>query len=288
MNEEKENNSFNYFKFLIKIILFVISIYYIYKYRELIRRYISIINRWIRFSSPLRNINSRFRNWRERGLREQRQPLLDQIDREFQENLQRGNLEQDNLQRGAIAAAAASNFIRNRTGETVEGLESNTETMGVLPRRSGRVANWTGPINERIYKERREATLRANEVDLERKRADRAAVLEKTGGTTIAYLKNWITQQGYKQPEIQDLQSYWDLVLGRVEPISIDQPRQPSFRGEPSGIPFQDIETLDDMYSRRLSPSSMLYQQVPPNYLDQQFKPVDFGRRNNRRKNNRR
>lgn len=92
MADEHDNNNFSYyFKLLIKLIIFVVSVYYIYKYRDTIRRYISIINRWLRFSSPLRNINARFRNFRERGLNEQRQPLLDQIEQEFQDNLQPEN-----------------------------------------------------------------------------------------------------------------------------------------------------------------------------------------------------
>jgi len=284
---ENENNNFSYyFKFIIKLIIFVVSIYYIYKYRATIRRYISIINRWLRFSSPLRNINSRFRNFRERGLNEQRQPLLDQIDQEFQDNLQPENFQDDNLQRGIAAAAAGSGIYLRNSNSTQEIDDAAQRT---LPRRSGRVANWTGPINERIYKERRAETLRANEINLEQKRADRAAVIAKTGGYTIPYLKNWLTGQGIAQPEIQNLQGYFDLVLGRTEPIRLDQPRQPSFIGEPSGAPLQDINELNEMYLQRgPSPSSMMYQQIPPNYLDQQFKPVDFGRSNYRRKNKRR
>jgi hypothetical protein len=287
VEERDKNNGFSYyFKLFIKIIIFLLSVYYIFKYRATIRRYISIINRWFRFSNPLRNINARFRNFRESGLNEQRQPLLDQIDQEFRQNLQPENFEDDNLQRGIAAAAAATagGYVRNRARE-IDQLEEQRN----LPRRSGRVANWTGPINERNYRERRDATLRANEIDLQRKRADREAVIAKTGGYTISYLKNWLTGQGLAQPEIQNLQGYWDLVLGRTAPISLAQPRQPSFLGESSGTPLQDINALDDMYLQpERSASGMLYQQMPPNFLDQQFKPVDFGRSRNRRRNIRR
>ena len=290
-DERDKNNNFGYyFKLSIKIIILLVSIYYVYKYRSTIRRYISILNRWLRFSSPLRNINARFRNFRERGLNEQRQPLLDEAERQFQENLQPENfqpenLQDDNLQRG-IAAAASGIYLRNNN--STQEIE-NDGSQRTLPRRSGRIPNWTGPINERIYRERRSETLRANEVNLERKRADREAVIAKTGGYTIAYLKNWLTGQGFAQPDVQNLQGYWDIVLGRTELVSLSQPRQPSFLGESSGAPLQDINALDDMYLQRgPSPSSMMYQQIPPNYLDQQFKPVDFGRSKNRRRNNRR
>lgn len=293
MADERDNNNFSYyFKLFIKVIIFIISVYYIYKYRATIRRYISIINRWLRFSSPLRNINARFRNFRERGLNEQRQPLLDQVEQEFQDNLQPENF-QDNLQRG-VAAAASGVYLRNNSTQEIDDTPQRT-----LPRRSGRVANWTGPINERIYKERRAETLRANEINLEQKRADKAAVTAKTGGYTIPYLKNWLTGQGLAQPDVQDLQGYFDLVLGRTEPVRLAQPRQPTFIGEPSSAPLQDTHDLDNMYLQRSpSPSSMMYQAIPPNYLDQEFKPVDFGRSNynrntgirniRRRKNNRR
>jgi hypothetical protein len=283
---DKENNFSYYFKLFIKIIVFLVSIYYIFKYRETIRRYISIINRWLRFSSPLRNIDTRFRNWRERGLDAQRRPLLDQIDQEFNQNLQPENFDNDNLQRGMIAAAAATTggYVRNRARE-IDQLEEQRN----LPRRSGRVANWTGPIREREYQDRRDATLRANEIDLQRKRTDRANVLAKTGGVTIPYLKNWLTQQGYAQPEIQDLQGYWDLVLGRTAPVSLAQPREPSYVGEPSSAPLESMDSIDNMYLQpERSASGMLYQQVPPNFLDQQFKPVDFGKSRNRRRNIRR
>jgi hypothetical protein len=286
MADERDNNNFSYyFKLIIKLIIFVMSVYYIYKYRATIRRYISIINRWLRFSSPLRNINARFRNFRERGLNEQREPLLDQIEQEFQDNLQPENFQGDDLQRGIAAAAGSGIYLRNNNSTQ----EIEDAPQRPLPRRSGRVANWTGPINERIYKERRAETLRANEVNLEQKRADREAVIAKTGGYTIPYLKNWLTGQGLAQPEIQNLQGYFDLVLGRTEPIRLAQPRQPTFVGESSSAPLQDINALDEMYLQRgPSPSSMMYQQIPPNYLDQQFKPVDFGRSNyNRNANNR-
>lgn len=291
MADERDNNNFSYyFKLLIKVIIFVVSVYYIYKYRATLRRYISIINRWLRFSSPLRNINARFRNFRERGLNEQRQPLLDQIEQEFQDNLQPENFQEDNLQpenlpRGIAAAAGSGIYLRNRNSTQ----EIDDASQRTLPRRSGRVANWTGPINERIYRERRAETLRANELNLEQKRADREAVIAKTGGYTIPYLKNWLTGQGFAQPDVQNLQSYWDLVLGRTEPIRLVQPRQPTFIGEPSSAPLQDTYDLDNMYVQRgPSPSSLLYQQIPPNYLDQKFKPVDFGRIKNRRRINRR
>jgi hypothetical protein len=286
-DERDENNNFSYyFKLFIKIAIFLVSIYYIFKYRATIRRYISILNRWLRFSNPLRNIDARFRNWREQGLEAQRQPLLDQIDREFQENLQPENFEQDNLQRGIIGAAAATTggYVRNRAREI-----DQLEEQRTLPRRSGRVPNWTGPIRERAYRERRDATLRADELDLVRKREDRANVLAKTGGVTIPYLRNWLTQQGYAQPAIQDLQGYWDMVLGRTAPTSLLQPREPSFVAETSSAPLESVDNLDSMYLQRgPSPSSMLYQaSPPPNFLDQQFRPVDFGkirRRNNNRK----
>jgi hypothetical protein len=286
MADERDNNNFSYyFKLLIKVIIFVVSVYYIYKYRATIRRYISIINRWLRFSSPLRNINARFRNFRERGLNEQRQPLLDQVEQEFQDNLQPENFQEDNLQRGIAAAAGSGIYLRNSNSTQ----EIDDASQRTLPRRSGRVANWTGPINERIYRERRAETLRANEINLEQKRADREAVIAKTGGYTIPYLKNWLTGQGFAQPDVQNLQSYWDLVLGRTEQIRLVQPRQPTFIGEPSSAPLQDTYDLDNMYVQRgPSPSSLLYQQIPPNYLDQQFKPVDFGRIKNRRRINRR
>lgn len=182
----------------------------------------------------------------------------------------------------------------NNSTQEIENTQQRTP-----PRRSGRVANWTGPINERIYRERRAETLRSNEINLEQKRADRTAVMAKTGGYTIPYLKTWLTDQGLAQPKIQNLQGYFDLVLGRTEPIRLAQPRQPAFLAEPSSAPLQDINELNEMYLQRSpSPSSMMYQQIPPNYLDQQFKPVDFGRSNynrntdnkniHRRKNNRR
>jgi len=292
--QDKDNNFSYYFKLFIKIVIFLVSLYYIFKYRETIRRYISIINRWLRFSSPLRNINTRFRNFRERGLNEQRQPLLDQVEQEFQQNLQPENFVDDDLQRGIAAAAGTGIYLRNSNSTQ----EIDAPEQSTLPRRSGRVANWTGPINERIYRERRTETLRANEINLEQKRADRSAVIAKTGGYTIPYLKNWLTGQGFAQPVGKDLQSYWDLVLGRTLPVSLSQPREPSFIGEPSSAPLQDTYELDNLYLQRgPSPSSMMYQQLPPNYLDQQFKPVDFGRSNynrntnrniRRRKNNRR
>ena len=292
MAEKRDENNYlsYYFKLFIKIIIFVVSLYYIYKYRATIREYISIINRWLRFSNPLRNINARFRNFRERGLNEQREPLLNQVEQEFQENLQPENFQPDdfldaNLQRGVLAGAASGVYLRN--SNSTQEIEDDTQRS--LPRRSGRIPNWTGPINERIYKERRAETLRANEVNLEKKRTEREAVIAKTGGYTISYLKNWLTSQGFAQPEIQNLQGYWDIVLGRTAPVSLAQPRQPSFLGESSSAPLQDITELDNMFLQRSpSPSSMMYQQIPPNYLDQTFKPVDFGRIRNRRKNNRR
>jgi hypothetical protein len=285
MADERDNNFSYYFKLMIKIIIFLVSVYYIYKYRATIRRYISIINRWLRFSSPLRNINTRFRNFRERGLNEQREPLLNQIEQEFQANLQPENFQEDILQRGIAAAAGSGIYLRNSNSTQ----EIDDATERTLPRRSGRVANWTGPINERIYRDRRAETLRANEINLEQKRADKSAVIAKTGGYTIPYLKNWLTGQGFAQPDVQNLQGYWDLVLGRTSVVSLDQPRQPTFIGEPSSTPLQDTYDLDNMYIQRgPSPSSMMYQQIPPNYLDQEFKPVDFGRIKNRRRNNRR
>jgi hypothetical protein len=277
---DKKNNFSYYFKLLIKLIIFVVSIYYIYKYRTLIRRYISLIDRWFRFSSPLRNVNARFRNWQERGRDEIRRPLLDQIEREFEE------AQAQNLQRGAgLAAAASGGYLANATRDADGQLEDQTETP---IRRSGRIPNWTGPIKERAYAESRANTLRANEVNLERKRADGEAVANKTGGSTIPYLKKWLAKNGYAQPEFQNLQDYWDLVLGRTELKSLDQPRQPLFIGESSSEPLVDNETLENMYLQR-SPSSsdMLYQPpMPPNFLDRNFKPVDFGR--SKRRNNRR
>jgi hypothetical protein len=92
-----------------------------------------------------------------------------------------------------------------------------------------------------------------------------------------------------QQPEIQDLQGYWDLVLGRTAPVSLAQPREPSYVGEPSSAPLESMDSIDNMYLQpERSASGMLYQQVPPNFLDQQFKPVDFGKSRNRRRNIRR
>ena len=287
---DKDNNFSYYFKLLIKIIIFIVSVYYIFKYRATIRRYISIINRWLRFSSPLRNINTRFRNFRERGLNAQRQPLLDDIEREFQENIQANvqadvqeNFNPGNIQ-GGLAAAAAGGYVRNRVRE-IDQLES----QNTLPRRSGRVSNWLGPIKERAYRERRETMGRDRELDLQRKREEKEIVLAKTGGTTIPYLKNWLTQQGYAQPADKDLQSYWDLVLGKTVPTSLAA--QPRFTGETSSAPLRDIRDIRDI--RDLDNFNLpgnqggtgMYYPTPrvPNFLDNQFRPVDFGRRNRNR-----
>ena len=275
--QDKKNNFSYYFKLFIKIIIFVLSVYYIYKYRETIRRYISILNRWLRFSSPLRNINARFRNFRERNLDAQRQPILEQAERDFQDNLQQDNL-QENIP--IAAAAAAGGYVRNRVRE-IDELESQP------PRRSGRVANWTGPIREREYQERRANTIRENELDLQRKREEKELVIAKTGGYTIPYLKNWLTSQGINQPAGKDLQSYWDLVLGKTIPTSLFQPTQPSFIGETSSEPLQDINFLDNMYLPQNQASSNTFypMQSPPGFLDQEFKPVDFGRSRSRSRN---
>lgn len=283
MAERDKNNNFSYyFKLLIKIIIFIVSVYYIFKYRATIRRYISIINRWLRFSSPLRNINTRFRNFRERGLNEQRQPLLDDIEREFQANVQE-NFNPGNLQVG-LAATAAGGYVRNRARE-IDQLES----QNTLPRRSGRVSNWLGPINERAYRERRETMSRERELDLQRKREEKEIVLTKTGGTTIPYLKNWLTQQGYAQPLVKNLQNYWDIVLGKTVPTSLAS--QPPFSGETSSAPLRDIRDrdLDNFNLPRNQGGTGSYYQTPriPDFLDSQFRPVDFGRRN-RNKNRRR
>ena len=274
---DKDNNFSYYFKLLIKIIIFVVSVYYIFKYRATIRRYISIINRWLRFSSPLRNINTRFRNFRERGLNAQRQPLLDNIEREFQENIQ-DDFNPGNIQ-GGLAAAAAGGYVRNRVRE-IDQLES----QNTLPRRSGRVPNWLGPIKERTYRERRETMGRDRELDLQRKREEKEIVLAKTGGTTIPYLKNWLTQQGYAQPVDKDLQSYWDLVLGKTVPTSLAA--QPRFTGETSSEPLRDSRDLDNFNLPGNQGGTDMYYPTPrvPNFLDNQFRPVDFGRRNRNRR----
>jgi hypothetical protein len=287
MEEEKKKNDINYyFKLFIKIIVFAVSVYYIYKYRATIRRYISLINRWLRFSSPLRNINTRFRDWQDRGNRAQREELVRETELDLpgeedfvnEEQLPQGNFD---LPHGAVNAAAAiagESLFRNRLNET-ERLSS------LAANRERRIPNWTGPIKERrdaasslAWKEERAKKLIKDREDDE--------TLRSLGiGTTIQEMRKYIIDNGFMIPKpvrgISERQNLVDNILNStLRPAS--QPTQP--------IPLAEMASGAPLTPRRVSsgqydvppflPETWMAQ--PPRRLPssekQIFLPVDFGK----------
>jgi hypothetical protein len=287
MEEENKKNGINYyFKLFIKIIVFVVSIYYIYKYRETIRRYISLINRWLRFSSPLRNINTRFRNWQDRGIRAQREELIREAELDLPEaedfiDEERFPQENLDLQQGAVNAAAAiagESLFRNMLNETerVSSLAANRER---------RIPNWTGPI-----KERREAASslawkeeRAKKLKKEREEDE---MLRNLGvGTTIQEMRKYIIDKGFMIPQpvrgISERQNLVDNILNfTLRPAS--QPTRPRPLAEmASGAPLTPRRVSGVQYDiPPFLPETWMSQ--PPRRQSSAenpiYLPVDFGK----------
>jgi hypothetical protein len=293
MEEEKKKNDINYyFKFFIKIIVFAVSVYYIYKYRATIRRYISLINRWLRFSSPLRNINTRFRDWQDRGNRAQREELVRETELDLpgeedfvnEEELPQGNFD---LPQGAVNAAAAiagESLFRNRLNET-ERLSS------LAANRERRIPNWTGPIKERrdaasslAWKEERAKKLIKDREDDE--------TLRSLGvGTTIQEMRKYIIDNGFMIPQpvrgISERQNLVNNILNfTLRPAS--QPTQPRPLAEmASGSPLTPRRVSSGQYDVSPFLPETWMSQPPrrqPSSEKQIFLPVDFGKSRKKKK----
>lgn len=295
MEEEKKKNDINYyFKLFIKIIVFAVSVYYIYKYRATIRRYISLINRWLRFSSPLRNINTRFRDWQDRGNRAQREELVRETELDLpgeedfvnEEELPQGNFD---LPQGAVNAAAAAaiageSLFRNRLNET-ERLSS------LAANRERRIPNWTGPIKERrdaasslAWKEERAKKLIKDREDDE--------TLRSLGvGTTIQEMRKYIIDNGFMIPQpvrgISERQNLVNNILNfTLRPAS--QPTQPRPLAEmASGAPLTPRRVSSGQYDVSPFLPETWMSQPPrrqPSSEKQIFLPVDFGKSRKKKK----
>jgi hypothetical protein len=270
-----DENEYYYTKLLIKIIVIGLFIFILYKFRKNLLEYITSLYRRFRTASSL-NMN------RQRNIDEQRRRLLEDIDREFGDReFEDREIEDLNIPALAAAATLSSGYARNRSRRIQQDDNERTLQQGNL-RRSGRVSNWLGPVNERIYNERRASTTRDLDLIKQKEKEDRSAVIEKTGGYTIEHLKNWITKKGWKLPDNNYKQDYWDLVLGRTTPELISRPRTPFFVEEPSSLPLVGVETLDSMYTQTGdNPSDYLYQpsRTPSGAGSSSLQRLEFGRR---------
>ena len=278
--KDDDKTDYNYYiKLLIKVIILIIFVFLIYKYKNNILLYISNLYRRFRYSSSLNFDINPFRRAR---INEQRQNLLNDIEREY-ENVNPNMDPYFNPAAQAGAAIAADSYVRNRVREAEENERRN---LGQSLRRSERVSNWTGPIKERAYNERRLKTITDLELEKQKAQEDRAVVTQITGGYTKDYLTKWITEQGWRQPDSKYIQDYWDLVLGRTLPIMISPPPRPEFPSS-SSAPLIDMNTLDNMYISvpNTQTSSLLYQLNKDQIPGAVYKPVNFGRNRNRNRN---
>jgi hypothetical protein len=286
-NEEKKNDVNYYFKLFIKIILFVTSIYYIYKYRATIRRYISLINRWLRFSSPLRNINTRFRNFQDRGNRAQREQLIreTELDLPGEENfMDEEQFPPDNLDlpggaANAAAAIAGESLLRNRLNET------EAERLSSLAiNRERRIPNWTGPIKERRDAASSLAWTESRSKKLEKEREEDKKLRSMGVGTTIQEMRKYIIDKGFMIPKsvkgISERQNLVDNILNYTL-IPASQPMQPRPLAEASsGEPLTPVQVSGQLYDiPPFLPETWMTQpqssQSPSNQL---YLPVDFGK----------
>lgn len=287
MEEENKKKGINYyFKLFIKIIVFVVSIYYIYKYRTIIRRYISLINRWLRFSSPLRNINTRFRNWQDRGYREQREELIRETELDLpgeEDFIDNEGFPPENLDlpQGAVNAAAAiagGSLFRNRLNET-ERLSS------LAANRERRIPNWTGPIKERREAASSLAWKEERAKKLIKDREDDETLRSLGVGTTIQEMRKYIIDNGFMIPQpvrgISERQNLVNNIINfTLRPAS--QPTQPR--------PLAEMASGAPLTPRRVSgvqhdippflPETWMSQppRRQPSSEKQIFLPVDFGK----------
>jgi hypothetical protein len=303
MDKEKDKDNYktnyktNYSYYIIRliiVIIFFIFLFLAYKFRRDILFYISSLYRRFRNSS---SFNMNLDPFRQGRINEQRQNLIEDIDRQFQDrnpefqdrnpDFQDRNPDFQDMNpilQGGAAAIAAEGYVRNRA-RYIQGQENSTrrEIEQEQLRRSGRIPNWTGPIAEREYTERRLKTARDMELEKQRAREDRARVTEITGGYTKDYLTKWITKQGWRQPNSKYIQDYWDLILGRTVPVVLSQPPRPEFSASSSSSPLVTADELEAMYNQapNIQTSSLLYQPRPgtPGPV---YKQVDFGRRKNK------
>jgi hypothetical protein len=293
MEEENKKKGINYyFKLFIKIIVFVVSIYYIYKYRTIIRRYISLINRWLRFSSPLRNINTRFRNWQDRGYREQREELIRETELDLpgeEDFIDNEGFPPENLDlpQGAVNAAAAiagGSLFRNRLNET-ERLSS------LAANRERRIPNWTGPIKERREAASSLAWKEERAKKLIKDREDDETLRSLGVGTTIQEMRKYIIDNGFMIPQpvrgISERQNLVNNIINfTLRPAS--QPTQPR--------PLAEMASGAPLTPRRVSgvqhdippflPETWMSQppRRQPSSEKQIFLPVDFGKSRKKKK----
>ena len=282
-NKDDDKTDYNYYiKLLIKVIILIIFVFLIYKYRNNILLYISNLYRRFRYSSSL---NFNMNPFRRARINEQRQNLLNDIEREY-ENMNPNMDPYFNPAAQAGAAIAADSYVRNRVRAIEAEENERRRNLEQSLRRSGRVSNWTGPIKEREYNERRLKTTTDLELEKQQAREDRAAVTQITGGYTKDYLTKWITEQGWRQPDSKYIQDYWDLVLGRTLPIMISQPPRPEFPSS-SSSPLIDMDTLDNMYISvpNTQTSSLLYRPGEDQIPGTVYKPLNFGRNTNTNRN---
>ena len=296
--EDNKKTDINYYiKLFIKIIIFVASIYYIYKYRETIRRYISLINRWLRFSSPLRNVNTRFRNWRDRGNQAVREELLreaelGQPNEEFQDlDLE---IPQENREflpgafnAAALAAAAATLPDRKELNRIKREQEMERQrATSLAANREPRVPNWTGPIKERLYMERNEAYNEERDRRLIKDREDDEILLGLGIGTTIPELRKYIIDNGYMMPpSIKGVSERRNLVTNIINKTLIPRYQSSLFPrlaggSRISGAQYDTPASLPENWVSNLA----LAQQ---SNRDQEFLPVDFGKIRKSKKNKR-
>ena len=298
--EDNKKTDINYYiKLFIKIIIFVATIYYIYKYRETIRRYISLINRWLRFSSPLRNVNARFRNWRDRGNQAVREELLreaelGQPNEEFQDLDLDLEIPQENREflpgafnAAALAAAAATLPDRKELNRIKREQEMERQRVTSLAaNREPRVPNWTGPIKERLYLERNEAYKDERDRRLIKDRENDEILLGLGIGTTIQELRKYIVDNGYMiPPPIKGVSERRNLVTNIINKTLIPRYQSSLFPrlaggSRTSGAQYDTPTSLPGNWVSNLA----LAQQ---SNIDQEFLPVDFGKIRKRKKNKR-
>ena len=304
--ETKDNKKTDinyYIKLFIKIIIFVATIYYIYKYRETLRRYISLINRWLRFSSPLRNVNTRFRNWRDRGnhaVREEllREAELGQPNDEFQDEDLDLDLDleipQDNREflpgafnAAALAAAAATLPDRKELNRIKREQEMERRRVTSLAaNRESRVPNWTGRIKERLYLERNDAYKEERAKRLIKDREDDEILLGLGIGTTIQELRKYIIDNGYMIPQpIKGVSERRNLVTNIINKTLIPRYQSSLFPrlaggSRTSGVQYDTPTSLPENWVSNLA----LAQQ---SNRDREFLPVDFGKIRKSKKNKR-
>ena len=298
--ETKDNKKTDinyYIKLFIKIIIFVATIYYIYKYRETIRRYISLINRWLRFSSPLRNVNTRFRNWRDRGNQAVREELLreaelGQPNEEFQDlDLE---IPQENREflpgafnAAALAAAAATLPDRKELNRIKREQEMERQrATSLAANREPRVPNWTGPIKERLYRERNEAYNEERDRRLIKDREDDEILLGLGIGTTIPELRKYIIDNGYMMPpSIKGVSERRNLVTNIINKTLIPRYQSSLFPRLAGGsrTPGTQYDTPPSLPENWVSNLALAQQ----SNRDQEFLPVDFGKIRKSKKNKR-